>query len=393
MNDRPFIPYGRQHITQDDIEAVVKTLKSDFLTQGPAIKQFEEAVCAFTGARYAVAVNSNTSGLHIACMALGLGEGDTLWTSPITFVASANCALFCGATVDFVDIDPATYNISIEALKAKLEVAKKRNALPKIVVPVHMCGTSCDMQALAELAQQYGFHIVEDSAHAIGARYRQTPVGGCAYSAMSVFSFHPVKIITTGEGGIVTTNDEALYTKLLRLRTHGITREADQLHSASHGGWYYEMQELSYNYRMTDIQAALGASQMKQLDALVTRRNELADKYISCFSGSAIGFQHVPDSCYSSYHLFPIQVNADARKALFDGLRAANFGVNVHYMPVYLQPYYQQLGFSEGLCPHAERYYQQAISLPLFPQMQDSDVDYVAEQVLALSKVYNHQAA
>lgn len=384
MTAKHFIPYGRQHITQDDIDAVCEVLRSDFLTQGPAIKQFEDAICEYTGARYAVAVNSNTSGLHIACMALGLGEGDLLWTSPITFVASANCARFCGADVDFVDIDPSTFNISIEALKTKLETAKQANRLPNVLVPVHMCGASCDMQAIAQLADEYGFTVVEDSAHAIGARYNNTPVGACEFSAMSVFSFHPVKIITTGEGGVVTTNDEALYNKLLKLRTHGITREADQLQHEPHGGWYYEMQELSHNYRMTDIQAALGASQMTQLDDLVARRNAIAQRYIKAFSDTDVGFQQVSGDCYSSYHLFPIQVPAEQKRTIFDALRAANIGVNLHYMPVYLQPYYAELGFKQGLCPNAENYYGQAMSIPLYPQMSDADVDYVAETVIKL---------
>lgn len=381
-----FLPYGRQNITEDDIKAVSEVLRSDFLTQGPAIQNFEERIADYTGAKYAVAVNSNTSGLHIACMSLGLKEGDTVWTSPITFVASANCARFCGAEVDFIDIDPRNFNISVPALKEKLELAKKENKLPKILIPVHMCGASCDMEELDNLAKEYGFKVIEDAAHAIGASYKNKKVGSCEYSDLAVFSFHPVKIITTGEGGVVTTNDEELYKKLLRLRTHGITRDEELFANDSHGAWYYEMLELSYNYRMTDIQAALGLSQMKQLDALVTRRNEIAEKYIAAFKDTEVGFQEVSKDCYSSYHLFPILVPKDRREEIFNQLRAAKIGANVHYIPVYLQPYYQRLGFKKGLCQDSEEYYERAISIPLFPQMTDADVEYVATKVKELVK-------
>lgn len=393
MSGQKFIPYGRQNITQSDIDAVTEVLQSDYLTQGPAIKAFEDAICEYTGAKYAVAVNSATSGLHIACMSLGIGEGDILWTSPITFVSSANCARFCGADVDFVDIDPETFNISIPALKEKLEEAKANNKLPKIVIPVHMCGSSCDVEAIKKLSNEYGFKIVEDSAHAIGAKYKNKPVGSCEYSDISSFSFHPVKIITTAEGGVLTTNDEGIYKHLLKLRTHGITREADQLENESHGGWYYEMQKLSYNYRMTDMQAALGLSQMNQLDDLVARRNDIAKQYISYFENTDIAFQRVPNDCYSSYHLFPIQVDVNHKRQIFDDLRAANIGVNLHYMPVYLQPYYARLGFEKGACSASEEYYGQAISIPLYPQMTDEDVKYIADTVIALVEKYKQEAA
>lgn len=378
---RPFIPYGRQHITDEDIAAVTAVLRSDFLTQGPAIAAFEQSICEATGAKYAVAVANATGGLHIACMALGLKPGGLLWTSPVTFVASANCARYVGADVDFVDTDPATFNLSMDALEAKLKTAAR---LPDIVVPVHLSGVPCDMERLAQLAQQYGFKVMEDAAHAVGASHRGLPVGAGRDSDCAVFSFHPVKIVTTGEGGVITTNDEALAKHLRRLRTHGITREAAELEQESHGGWYYEMQELAPHYRMTDIQAALGASQMQRLSQNIARRTEIAARYRRHFANTAVGFQQVPEGSAPSYHLFPVQVDAAHKKAIFDGMRAAHIGVNLHYMPVYLQPYYQRLGFKPGHCPNAETYYARAMSLPMFPELTDADVDYVAETLLKL---------
>ncbi|MET0156099.1 MAG: UDP-4-amino-4,6-dideoxy-N-acetyl-beta-L-altrosamine transaminase [Rickettsiales bacterium] len=381
-----FIPYGRQHITDADVAAVTEALRSDYLTQGPKIAEFEKKIAQATGAAYAVAVSSATAGLHIGCMALGIGEGDIVWTSPITFAASANCARFCGATIDFFDIDPATFNMCVKALATKLENAEKEGKLPALVIPVHMCGASCDMKEIGRLSKKYGFKVMEDAAHAIGGRYENTPVGRCGYSDMAVFSFHPVKIITTGEGGVVTTNDAQTYERLMRLRTHGITRDLSAFRYESHGAWYYEMQELSYNYRITDIQAALGARQTEDLPTLVARRNEIASYYRNRFADTQVEFQRVAKDVYSSYHLFPILVDAAIRRGTFDALRAAEIGVNVHYIPVYLMPYYRDLGFAEGYCPQAEAYYARAISIPLYPHMTDAETAYVADCVLSLTQ-------
>ncbi|MFK7968102.1 MAG: UDP-4-amino-4,6-dideoxy-N-acetyl-beta-L-altrosamine transaminase [Rickettsiaceae bacterium] len=389
MYSKKFIPYGRQDISEDDINAVVEVLKGDFLTQGPTIKAFEDSIVKYTGAKYAVAVNSNTSGLHIACMALDLGENDLLWTSPNTFVASANCGRFCGADVDFVDIDLQTFNISISALKEKLYNAKKIGKLPKILVPVHMCGTACDMVEIKKLSVEYGFKIIEDSAHAIGARYNNKPVGSCEHSDISVFSFHPVKIITTGEGGIITTNDKNIYDRLLRLRTHGITREPEFMQNNNPGSWYYEMLELSHNYRMTDIQAALGLSQMLRLNEFVQKRNYLANKYIELFNNTSIRFQQISNNYYSSYHLFPILlVQKNSKKEIFEELKKANIGVNLHYIPVYLHPYYSKLGFKPGYCKNAEEYYKRAISIPLYPKMTEEDIEYIFNKIMEICSKY-----
>ncbi len=390
MHSAKFIPYGKHNISRDDINAVVEVLKGDFLTQGPAIKAFEDSIVKYTGAKYAVAVNSNTSGLHIACIVLGLSKGELLWTSPNTFVASANCGRFCGADVDFVDIDLQTFNISITALKEKLYNAKKVGMLPKILIPVHMCGTSCDMVEIKKLSEEYGFKIVEDSAHAIGGKYNNKPVGNCEYSDISVFSFHPVKIITTGEGGVVTTNDKNIYNRLLRLRTHGITREQEFMKNESHGSWYYEMLELSYNYRMTDIQAALGLSQMSRLDEFVQKRNYLAAKYIELFKNTPMLFQQIPNNCYSSYHLFPILLeNTNSKKEIFEELKKANIGVNLHYIPVYLHPYYSSLGFKPGYCQNAEEYYKRVFSIPLYPKMSEDDIEYIVNKIVQMCAKYS----
>lgn len=373
-----FIPYGRQSINQDDVQRVIGVLESDWLTQGPAIAAFEEAVATYCGTKYAVAINSATSGLHIACMALNLGPGDSLWTSPNTFVSSANCARYCGASVDFVDIDPQTYNMSLPALEAKLKLARKEGTLPRVVVPVHFAGQSCDMVGIHELSKEYGFHVLEDAAHAIGGRYLNEPIGSCRYSDMTVFSFHPVKIITTAEGGMVLTNREDLYQKLTRLRSHGITRDPEWLQEPAHGPWYYEQQALGLNYRMTDLQAALGLSQLSRLDAFVEQRRFLARRYETLLSGFPLQlpWQH-PDTS-SSFHLYVIRLNPDiCRKEIFESLRAANIGVQVHYIPVHTQPYYQSLGFRPGDYPQAETYYAQAISLPMFATLSESEQDYV----------------
>lgn len=379
------IPYGRQDINQADINAVVEVLQSDWLTTGPMVPRFEQAMIEKTGSNYAVAVNSATSALHIACLALDLGPGDWLWTSPNTFVASANCGLYCGAHVDFVDIDPKTYNISIEALETKLEQAKRRGTLPKIIVPVHFAGQSCDMASIHALAQKYGFKIIEDASHAIGAKYKNQPVGACVYSDITVFSFHPVKIITTGEGGMALTNDLELASRMQRLRSHGITRDPEQMQNSSEGSWYYEQQDFGFNYRMTDIQAALGLSQLERLEQFVTRRQLLASTYDTLLSKFplVLPFQH--NDTYSAFHLYIIQIDpmqsVSERGAVFEYLRTAGIGVNVHYIPVHTQPYYRKMGFQEGEFPEAERYYANAITLPLFYDLNESQQLNITEHL------------
>ncbi len=370
------IPYGRQHITADDEAAVLAALRSDWITQGPAVPRFEQALAARVGARHGVAVSNATAGLHIACLALGLGPGDRLWTSPNTFVASANCGLYCGATVDFVDIDPQTYNMSVPALRAKLEAASTSGTLPKVVVPVHFAGQSCDMRAIHALGQQYGFRIIEDASHAVGGSYLGQPVGCGAYSDLTVFSFHPVKIITTAEGGMVMSNDAEMAARLERLRSHGITRDAALMDGEPEGPWVYEQVELGLNYRLTDLQAALGWSQLAQLDSSVARRHALAARYDAELAGLPLitPWQH-PDA-HSALHLYPVQLDAAHarinRRQLFDGLRAAGIGVNVHYIPVHTQPHYRRLGFAPGQFPVAEAYYAQAVSLPMFPTLTEA---------------------
>ncbi len=368
------IPYGRQDISQADIDAVVEVLRSDFLTQGPAIPAFEDAVARYCGAEYAVAVNSATSALHIACLALGVGPGDLVWTSPITFVASANCALYCGAKVDFVDIDPLTFNISISALRTKLEqVVAAALPLPKVLIPVHLAGASCDMEAISALGKEFGFRVLEDASHAIGGKYQESPVGSCRYSDITVFSFHPVKIITTGEGGMAVTNSPELHEKLTRLRTHGITRDESSMERESDGPWYYEQIDLGFNYRMTDLQAALGLSQLQRLDTFVARRNILAEQYKKAFEGLLIGDQKVPGDVTSACHLFIVRVDPLHHRHIFEVLRAEGVGVNLHYIPVHTQPYYERMGFQKGGFPEAEKYYSEAISLPLYPLLSTEE--------------------
>lgn len=382
MTKRP-IPYGRQSISEQDIQAVVGVLRSDWLTQGPAVDLFEQAVAGYCGAAHAVAVNSATSALHIACLAAGLGPGDTAWTSPNTFVASANCALYCDALIDFVDIDPRTYNMSVEALAKKLEAADRAGALPKVIIPVHFAGQSCDMERIAQLSRRYGITVIEDASHAIGGRYQDTAVGSCAYSDMTVFSFHPVKIITTGEGGMVLTNRKELGGTLARLRSHGITRDPASMVDEPDGPWYYQQIELGYNYRMTDIQAALGASQMQRLDEFVARRRALAERYNKALSGLPVTLPWQDPDAYSAYHLYVIRLDPARMKiphrTVFKGLRQQGIMVNLHYIPVHTQPYYRRMGFSRGDFPEAERYYAEAISLPLYYGLTEQDQDRVIE--------------
>ncbi|WP_395502177.1 UDP-4-amino-4,6-dideoxy-N-acetyl-beta-L-altrosamine transaminase [Ectopseudomonas mendocina] len=369
------IPYGRQDVTQADIDAVIEVLRSDYLTQGPQVPRFERAVAQHVGANHALAVNSATSALHMACLALGLGQGDWLWTSPITFVASANCALYCGAEVDFVDIDPLTYNLCPQALERKLEEAEHNGRLPKVVVPVHLCGQPCDMQAIHALAKRYGFRIIEDASHAIGGRYQGEFIGNCRYSDITVFSFHPVKIITTAEGGMALTNDAALAAKMALLRSHGITRDPSQMTHEVDGPWYYQQIELGFNYRMTELQAALGVSQLQRLDQFVARRHELAVRYDQKLVGLPVTtpWQH-PES-YSGLHLYVIRLKLNeirkTHRQVFEYLREQGVGVNLHYIPIHTHPYYQSMGFNVGDYPEAERYYAEAISLPMYYGLND----------------------
>ena len=375
------IPYGRQDITQSDIDVVVSVLQSDYLTQGPMVPKFEQAVASYCGAAHALAVNSATSALHIACLALGLGTGDWLWTSPITFVASANCALYCGANIDFVDINAHTYNMCPEALAQKLERAEREGCLPKVVVPVHLCGQPCDMQAIYILAQRYGFKIIEDASHAIGGRYQGRYIGNCEYSDITVFSFHPVKIITTAEGGMALTNNAVLANKMALFRSHGITRDTAQMTHESDGPWYYQQVDLGFNYRMTELQAALGVSQTERLNRYVIRRHELARRYDDLLAQLPITtpWQH-PDG-YSGLHLYVIRLQLDKisrfHREVFDSLRKQGIGVNLHYIPVHRQPYYERMGFKDGDFPEAESYYREAISLPMFATLTDMQQDAV----------------
>jgi UDP-4-amino-4,6-dideoxy-N-acetyl-beta-L-altrosamine transaminase len=388
------IPYGRQDITAEDVAAVTEALNSDWLTQGPAVPRFERTVAAYCGVGHAVAVNSATSALHIACLAMGLQKGDWLWTSPNTFVASANCGLYCGAQIDFVDIDPLTYNMSATALAQKLVVAKAAGRLPRIVIPVHFAGQSCDMEAIAGLAREYGFRLIEDASHAIGGRYRGLPVGSCRYSEIAVFSFHPVKIVTTAEGGMAVTNDAHLAERMKMLRTHGITREPSEMAGPSQGPWYYEQVALGFNYRMTDILAALGCSQIKRLDAYVARRHEIAGIYDDAFRLLPVVTPSHQSGAHSALHLYVVRLRLDeipvGRREVFLSLRAKGIGVNVHYIPVHLHPYYARMGFRPNDFPEAERYYAEAISLPMFPTLTRAQQGIV---IGALQESLAHAAA
>jgi len=379
------IPYGRQNISEADVQAVVDVLRSDFLTQGPAVPQFEDVVTDYCGARFAVAVSNATAGLHIACLAAGLGPGDWLWTSPNTFVASSNCALYCGASVDFVDIDPVSYLMSVESLERKLK-ATPADKLPKIVVPVHFAGQSCDMVAISKLSRTYGFKIIEDAAHSIGGSYMDSRIGSCRHSDMTVFSFHPVKVITTGEGGMVMTDNEEFYQKLVSLRSHGITRDIDFLSQKDVGPFYYEQLELGFNYRMTDIQAALGTSQMTRLDEFVARRHELVSRYDELLSDLPIKLPFQQPDSYSAHHLYVVRLDLErcgkSRRQVFDAMRETGVLVNVHYIPVHTQPFYRRLGFYWGQFPEAEQYYREALTLPLYFDLQDEEQDLVVNALV-----------
>ena len=375
------IPYGKQDIRSDDIEIVVDVLKSNFLTQGPMVPKFEAAISSLTEVNYVTAVNSATSALHLACLALDLKPGDLVWTVPNTFVASANCALYCGAKVDFIDIDPETSNLSVELLKQKLIVAEKRGNLPNIVIPVHLTGEPCDMASIKALSNEYGFKIIEDASHAIGAQYLGKPIGSCEYSDITVFSFHPVKIVTSGEGGAALTNSIDLDRKLKLLRSHGITRDPDFMQYPTNDGWYYEQVDLGYNYRMTDIHAALGLSQFGRLLEYVDKRHKIAERYDQEFKGANLKTPIRDPANRSALHLYVIQVEHSQHKHIFQKLREKHIGVNLHYIPVHTQPYYRDLGFSWGNFPNSENYYMKAISLPMYPTLSATEQSYVINTV------------
>lgn len=382
------IPYGRQSLDQADIDAVVAVLHSDWLTQGPTLERFEQAMALRCQADHAVAVCNATAALHIACVAAGLGSGDRLWTTPNTFLASANCGRYCGAQVDFVDIDPLTWNLDADALATKLEEAERDGTLPKVLVAVAFSGQSCDMRRIGQLSERYGFTVIEDASHAVGASYAGRPVGCGEFADMTVFSFHPVKIITSAEGGMVLTNRPELAQRLQRLRSHGMTRDAGQMTEPSHGPWYYQQVELGFNYRMTDLQAALGLSQLNKLDGFIARRRELAARYHRLLGGLPLTLPGSQPEAESAWHLYVVRLQLDgitlSHLQVFEGLRAAGIGVNLHYIPVHLQPYYRDQGFATGDFPQAERYYSEAISLPMFPSLSDEQQDYVVEQLRRL---------
>ena len=379
-----YIPYGRHDITEDDVENILKALKSEWLTQGPIIPKFEEELSNIVQSKYATAVNSATSALHIACNALNIGQGDIVWTVPNTFVASANCALYCGANIDFVDIDPVTSNLSVQLLQEKLIHAKRRNELPKVVIPVHFSGEPCDMAKIKALSDEYGFKIIEDASHAIGAQYQKKPVGSCQYSDITVFSFHPVKIVTSGEGGAALTNCPDLDRKLKLLRSHGITRDKELMHYPNDDGWYYEQVDLGFNFRMTDIHAALGLSQLTRLHEYVEMRHEIADRYDQEFRGANLQTPYRNPSNKSALHLYVIKVEPSQHKRVFYTLRESDIGVNLHYIPIHTQPYYQKLGFAWGDFPNSEDYYKKAISLPMFPTLTVDEQSYVIGTVKRL---------
>ena len=376
------IPYGRQIVSDKDIQAVVEVLRSDFLTQGPVVPRFERSVKEYCRVGHAVATNSATSALHIACLALGVSAGDRVWTSPITFVASANCARYCGAQVDFVDIDPNTFNMCPKALANKLEKAAEEHTLPKVIIPVHMGGQSAQMIDISDIARSYGVKIIEDASHAIGGRYAGDPIGCCRYSDIAVFSFHPVKIITTAEGGMAVTNDTEVAEKMKRLRSHGVVRDTKLMETPSEGAWYYQQLDLGWNYRLTELQAALGLSQMDMLDEFVSKRHSLAHRYDELLFDSGFDIPGRQIDTYSSFHLYIVRVPpTEKRSRIFNQLREKNIGVNVHYIPVHLQPYYRKLGFSPGDFPISEEYYSRAISIPLHPGLNRENQEYIVSEL------------
>ena len=381
------IPYGRQEVTEKDIQEVISVLQSDYLTQGNVVPKFERAVSSYSGALHGVATNSATSALHIACMALKIGPEDIVWTSPNTFLASANCARYCGAEVDFVDINPQTYNMSVDALAEKLEKAELTNQLPKLVIPVHFAGQSCEMREIKKLSERYGFYILEDASHAIGATYLGEHVGNCKYSDITVFSFHPVKIITTGEGGMAVTNNSDLASRMERFRNHGLTRDSLFMEGLSDGPWYYQQINLGFNYRLTDIQAALGMSQLERIDGYIEQRKEIANFYNDRLIDMPLVLPLQSANTSSSWHLFPIQLkDKQERLRVFEGMRSAAIGVNVHYIPVHLQPYYRHLGHEIGDFPESEAYYDREISLPIYPTLQKSQQDFIVKVLQELLK-------
>ena len=387
---KKFIPYGRQEINNQDIESVVEVLKSDFITQGTKVPLFEELISEYCGAKFAFAVNSATSALHLGCLSLGLKKGDILWTSPISFVASANCAIYCGANIDFVDIDPDSYCISTKKLEEKLINAKKKGSLPKIIIPVHLSGQSAEMMKIKELSKKFDFKIIEDASHALGGSYEKEKIGSCKFSDLTVFSFHPVKMITTGEGGLITTNNKLLAKKIRLLRSHGITKDISDMTKVPNGLWYYEQLELGYNYRMPDINAALGITQLEKLDKFVSKREEIARYYDKNLKDLPLKTPKQIPNCISSRHLYIIRIDNKLSKLnhkdIFSRLRDSHIGVNLHYIPIHLQPYYQNLGFFRGQFPEAEKYYEEAISLPIFTRLTKSEQNYVIDKLKKLMK-------
>jgi len=372
------IPYGKQNIDNDDINAITKVLKSDFLTQGPVTPEFENNFADYTQSKHAVAVNSATSALHLSCLALGVGKDDMVWTSPISFVASSNCALYCGAEVDFVDIDKQTYNMCADKLEKKLQVAAKKNKLPKVVIPVHLSGQSCDMESIYKLSKKYNFKIIEDASHATGATYKDKPVGSCDYSNITVFSFHPVKIITTCEGGICTTNDPEIYNKLSRLRSHGVTRHASEMKNKPHGLWYYEQIDLGFNYRQNDLMSALGISQLKKINQFLNERERIASYYDNLFKGLDIITPYQSKFSKSSRHLYIIRIKNN-RNLIFEKLRNNGIGVNIHYIPIYRQPYYKKFNFNYLDFKESEKYYSEAISIPIYPGLTKKEQEFIVD--------------
>ena len=379
------IPYAKQSINQDDIDQVIETLQSDFLTQGPKVEKFENELSKYVGVKYAVSTNSATSALHISCMALELKKNDTVWTSPISFVASSNCALYCGANIDFVDIDPLTFNLCNKKLKEKLILAKKQNKIPKILIAVHMAGQSCDMETIYQLSKEFKFKVIEDASHAIGGKYKDSLIGSCNYSDITIFSFHPVKIITTAEGGMAVTNNKEVSRKLKLFSSHGITRDDSEMTKEKEGSWYYQQILLGYNYRMNDLQASLGISQLKRIDTFVKKRHLIAQQYFNKLDNLPIILPYLNTNSYSAFHLFIIQLKLDkikmTHKEVFENLRKSGINVNLHYIPIHLHPYYTELGFKKGAFPNSENYYATAISLPMFPDLKTEEIEYITDKI------------